>query len=145
MTGQQTHTTNAQQSYILASRTSQRTDQSLPKSMPAPAQEKYEVFTNTFDNKKDVSKIQNIFSCPSKKIKTPDTQTNTTETRKLNNDNGLQGRWTERQHTTAVLQKWRCSASYDSEVVNQNLVLRMKFSGENRHLRKAAKTLNPDS
>ena len=45
----------------------------------------------------------------------------------------------ERQHTTAVLQKWRCSASYDREVVNQNLVLRMKFSGENRHLRKAAK------
>ncbi|MFV0167273.1 hypothetical protein OBK11_13755 [Empedobacter falsenii] len=40
---------------------------------------------------------------------------------------------------TAVLQKWRFSASYDSEVVNQNLVLRMKFSGENRHLRKAAK------
>lgn len=40
---------------------------------------------------------------------------------------------------TAVLQKWRCSASYDSEVVNQNLVLRLKFSGENRHLRKAAK------
>ena len=40
---------------------------------------------------------------------------------------------------TAVLQKWRCSASHDSEVVNQNLVLRLKFSGENRHLRKAAK------
>jgi len=40
---------------------------------------------------------------------------------------------------TAVLQKWRCSASYDSEVVNQNLVLRLKFSGKNRHLRKAAK------
>jgi hypothetical protein len=39
---------------------------------------------------------------------------------------------------TAVLQKWRCSASYDSEVVNQNLVLRFKFSRENRHLRKAA-------
>ena len=123
MTGQQTHTANAQQSYTLASRTSQRTDQSLPKSMPAPTQEK----------------IQNIFSCPSKKIKTPDTQTNTTKTRKLNSDNGLQGRTTERQHTTAVLQKWRCSASYDSEVVYQNLVLRMKFSGENRHLRKAAK------
>src|SRR5690606_19189455 len=28
--------------------------------------------------------------------------------------------------------------SYDSEVVNQNLVLRLKFSGENRHLRQAA-------
>ncbi|MBM3454030.1 MAG: hypothetical protein FJX80_02660 [Bacteroidetes bacterium] len=41
------------------------------------------------------------------------------------------------ERTTAVLQKWRCSASYDIEVVNQNLVLRMKFSGENRHLRKA--------
>ena len=41
--------------------------------------------------------------------------------------------------STAVLQKWRCSASYDSEVVNQSSVLRLKFSGENRHLRKAAK------
>jgi len=40
---------------------------------------------------------------------------------------------------TAVLQKWRCSASYDSELVNQNSVLRLKFSGEKRHLRKAAK------
>ena len=43
-------------------------------------------------------------------------------------DNGLQGRTTEHQLPTAVLQKWRCSASYDSEVVNQNLVLRIKFS-----------------
>ena len=41
--------------------------------------------------------------------------------------------------TTAVLQKWGCSASYDSELVNQNLVLRLKFSSENRHLRKSAK------
>ncbi len=40
---------------------------------------------------------------------------------------------------TAVLQKWRFSASYDSEVVIQYLVLRLKFSGENRHLRKATK------
>ena len=43
----------------------------------------------------------------------------------------------EGQLITAVWQKWRFSASYDSEVVNQNLVLRLKFSGENRHLRKA--------
>lgn len=57
--------------------------------------------------------------------------------RKLNTDNGLQRRTTEHQLPTAVLQKWRCSALYDSEVVNQNLVLRLKFSGENRHLRKA--------
>jgi len=78
MTGQLKHITNAQQSYTLASRTSQSTDQSLPKSMPAPTQEK----------------IQNIFSCPSKKIKTPDTQTNTAKFVKLNIDNGLQGRTT---------------------------------------------------
>lgn len=49
----------------------------------------------------------------------------------------------ERQLVTAVLHKWRCSASYDSEVVNQNLVLRLKFSGDNRHLRKAAKRYQP--
>lgn len=60
-------------------------------------------------------------------------------TLKPNTDNGLQERTTEHQLPTAVLQKWRCSASCDSEVVNQNLVLRLKFSGENRHLRKAAK------
>jgi hypothetical protein len=46
---------------------------------------------------------------------------------------------TEGQHPTAVLQKWRFSPSYDSEVVNQSLVLRLKFGAENRHLRKAAK------
>ena len=61
-----------------ASRTSQRTDQSLQKSMSAPTQEK----------------IQNIFSHPSKKIITPDTQTNPTKTVKLNSVNGLQTRWT---------------------------------------------------
>ncbi|MCC5917170.1 MAG: hypothetical protein JJU02_07565 [Cryomorphaceae bacterium] len=46
---------------------------------------------------------------------------------------------TEGQHTTAVLQKWRFSASFDSFVVGSSSVLRLKFSGENRHLRKAAK------
>ncbi len=40
---------------------------------------------------------------------------------------------------TAVWRNGGFSSSYDSEVVYQNLVLRMKFSGENRHLRKAAK------
>ncbi len=42
-----------------ASRTSPSTDQSLQKSVPVPTQ----------------TEIQNIFPCPSKKIKTPDTQT----------------------------------------------------------------------
>ena len=60
-------------------------------------------------------------------------------TRQLNNDNGLQARWTERQHLTAPTRNWRFSASYDSFVVNQTLVLRMKFSGENRQLLVAAK------
>jgi hypothetical protein len=69
---------NPSQPCTFASRISQRTDQSLQKSMSAPTQEK----------------IQNIFSHPSKKIKTPDTQTNPTKTLKLNKDNGLQARWT---------------------------------------------------
>jgi hypothetical protein len=59
-------------------------------------------------------------------------------TQKLNNDNGLRTRITEHQLPTAVLQKWRFSATYDSEVGNQSLVLRLKFCGENRHPRKAA-------
>ena len=56
-----------------------------PKSLPAPTQEK----------------IQNIFSSPSKKIKTPDTQADTTKKIKLNNDNGLQARTTKHQLPTA--------------------------------------------
>ena len=60
-------------------------------------------------------------------------------TLKPNTDNGLQGRTTEHQLPTAVLQKWRFSASYDSFVLGSSSVLRLNFSGENRHLRKAAK------
>ena len=111
------------QSHTFASSTNQRSSQSLQKSVSASTQ----------------NKIQNIFSYPSKKIKAPDTQTNPSKTVKPSVDNDLQARMTERQLPTAVLQKWRCSAPYDSEVVNQSLVLRMKFSGENRHLRKARK------
>lgn len=62
------------QSHTFASRTSPSTDQSLQKSVP-PQKE-----------------FQNIFSSPSKKIKTPDTQANTTKTLKRSADNGLQGR-----------------------------------------------------
>ena len=60
-------------------------------------------------------------------------------TRQLNNDNGLQAQRTERQHLTAVWQKWRFSASYDSFVVEKTVVLRMNICGENRHLRQARK------
>jgi hypothetical protein len=80
-------------------------------------------------------------SSPSENKKYPTAQPDTTKTItvKLNIDNGLQTRKTEHQQPTAVLQKWRCSASYDSFVVGSSAVLRLKFSGENRHLRKAAK------
>jgi hypothetical protein len=85
-------------------------------------------------------------SFPSKIFKTTtaqpthkDQNTHWTMTAKPLSELTFTTRQTERQLVTAVLQKWRCSASYDSEVGNQNLVLRLKFSGENRHLRKAAK------
>jgi len=60
-------------------------------------------------------------------------------TQKLNTDNGLQGRTTEGQLITAPTRNWRFSASYDSFVVKQTFVLRMKFSGKNRQLLVAAK------
>ena len=44
----------------------------------------------------------------------------------------------ERQPITAPTRNWRFSASYDSFVIKQTLVLRMKFSGENRQLLVAA-------
>jgi len=46
---------------------------------------------------------------------------------------------TEGQHTTAVLQKWRFSASYDSFVVGSSAVLRLNFCAKNPPLRQAAK------
>ena len=108
------------------SRTSQPARQSFVKELAKPTQRKIEL-----------KKI----SHPSEYKKYATAQTNTTKTMTVNhnNDNGLQGRTTEHQLPTAVWQKWRCSASYDSEVGNQSSVLRLKFSGENRHLRKAAK------
>jgi hypothetical protein len=66
------------QSHTFTSRTSRHPSQSLQKSVTVPTQEEF----------------QNIFSSPSKKIKTPDTQTNTTKTVKRSIDNGLQGRTT---------------------------------------------------
>ena len=49
----------------------------------------------------------------------------------------------ERQPITAPTKNWRFSASYDSFVVEQTLVLRMKFSGKNRQLLVAAKRYAP--
>jgi len=44
----------------------------------------------------------------------------------------------ERQPITAPTRNWRFSASYDSFVVKQAFVLRMKLSGKNRQLLVAA-------
>jgi len=41
------------------------------------------------------------------------------------------------ERLTAVWQKWRFCASYDSFSYNCSAVPCMKFSGENRHLRQA--------
>ncbi|HNV81423.1 MAG: hypothetical protein WBI34_05395 [Tenuifilaceae bacterium] len=125
MTGQQTHTANAQQSYTLASRTSPISDHSLPKSMPAPTQDK----------------IQNIFSYPSKKIKTPDTQAGTTKTVKLKNDNGLQAQWTRTTGYNKQFGKSTADVVNSTFVLLSTLVLNLNFSISKPCLRQAAKTL----
>jgi hypothetical protein len=58
-------------------------------------------------------------------------------TRKLNNDNGLQGRWTKTTGYNTGLAKVAVQCSADTFVVNQSLVLRINICGENRHLRQA--------
>jgi len=86
--------------------------------------------------------VQNFnFFSPSllEKIKTPDTQTNTTKTVELNNDNGLQTRTIEGLLLTAVWRNGGCSASYDSFVVCSSVVLRLNFCAKNPQLRQAAK------
>ena len=103
--------------------TSQPARQSFVKELAKPTQRKIEL-----------KKI----SHPSENKKYAIAQTNTTQTMtvKISKDNGLRTRTTEHQLPTAVLQKWRCSASYDSFVVGSSSVLRLKFSGENRHYAK---------
>jgi hypothetical protein len=73
------------------SRTSQRYNQSFVKELAKPTQEEF----------------QNIFSSPSKKIKTPDTQADTTKTLKRCVDNGFQERKTYGQLTTACCRNLR--------------------------------------
>ncbi len=89
-----------------ASRTSQRTDQSLQKSFHLSTPKE----------------IQNIFSYPSKKIKTTDTKTYPTKTVKLNNDNGLQIRWTRTPAGNMRL------ASCGVKCLNSSSVFQFNFS-----------------
>jgi len=77
-----------------------------------------------------------------KKNKTPDTQARQKSTRQMTVTNHIKMVVThdrqERQPITAPTRNWRFSASYDSFVVHQTLVLRIKFCGENRQLLVAA-------
>ena len=105
-----------------ASRTSPSTDQSLQKS-----------FHLRHADKIELKKI----SFPSENKKYATAQPDTTKTVKRSIDNGLQTREKEGQLITAPTKNWRLSASYDTFVVNQSLVLRINICGENRHLRQA--------
>ena len=80
--------------------------------------------------------FQNIFPFPSKKIKTPDTQADTT-TLKRSADNGLQVRPRRTPAGNTGLAKVAVQCSADTFVVNQSLVLRINICAENRHLRQA--------
>jgi hypothetical protein len=115
----------------------------IPQPLKADSQAKAVVRASTSPTQEKlffkISFPSNIFKTATAQPTHKDQNTNWTMTAKPLSDLTFTTRQTERQLVTAVLQKWRCSASYDSEVINQNLVLRLKFSGENRHLRKAAK------
>ena len=110
------------QSHTFASRTSRHTSQSLQKSAPVPTQKEF----------------QNIFSFPSKKIKTPDTQTNTTKTHKLNNDNGLQTRWTRTPAGNSVLPQLAVTCKIETECYYQTFVQVDSEVLRNRQLRQHA-------
>jgi hypothetical protein len=90
----------------------------------------------------DPKKNFKIFFPTLKKNKTPITQAQQKNTRQMTQTDDIKMVVThdrqERQPITAVWQKWRFSASYDSFVVGSSAVLRINNCGENRHLRQAA-------
>ncbi|MBC7524699.1 MAG: hypothetical protein H7239_09700 [Flavobacterium sp.] len=112
-----------QKAHTLPSRTSRPSSQNLAKSVLSPRQKE----------------IQFFLSFPSEKIKTLDTQTNTTKTVELNSSNGLQTRWTRTPAGNSTYPKGGVSCSKDSFVVNQTLVFQIKFCGKSPALRVAAK------
>ena len=106
--------------------TSQPSDQSLQKSVPAQPKKEF----------------QNIFSNASKKNKTPNTQARQKSTQQMTETDDIKMIVTldrqERQPITAPTKNWRFSASYDSFVVQQTVVFRLNICGENRQLLVAA-------
>ena len=105
-----------------AIRTSQRTDQKLQKSF------------HLTDPRKN---FKIFFPTLQKKIKNT-THSRHSMTRQLNNDNGLQTRWTKTTGYNSTYPKVAVQCSADTFVVNQTLVLRINICGKNRHLRVAA-------
>jgi hypothetical protein len=77
------------------------------------------------------------------KNKTPNTQARQKSTRQMTETDDIKMVVThdrqERQPITAPTKNWRFSASYDSFLVKQTVVLCMKICGENRQLLVAAK------
>jgi hypothetical protein len=106
--------------HTLPSRTSRHTSQNLAKSVLLPTQKE----------------IQFFFSFPLEKIKTPDTQTDTTKTDKLNNDNGLQ---TRTPAPNSTYKKLAVQWLNEVQFFNQTLVQVDSFVLRNRQLLIAAK------
>jgi hypothetical protein len=111
------------QSHTFASRTNRHTSQSLQKSVPVPPQKEF----------------QNIFSSPSKKIKTPDTQSDTPKTLKRIADNGLQGRPTRTPAGNSGFAKKRVQWLIEHSTSHQLLWYIDSLVLRNPLLRKAAK------
>ena len=85
--------------------------------------------------------VQNFnFFSPSllEKIKTPDTQTNTTKTVELNNDNGLQTRWTRTPAGNSVLPQLAVTFKIEAECSYQTFVQVDRVVLRNRQLRQHA-------
>jgi hypothetical protein len=111
------------QSHTYRIRTMPPADQKCGKSLPVPTQKEF----------------QNIFSSPSKKIQTPDTQSNSTKTEKRSIDIGLQGRWTRTTGYNSTLAIGGVSCSADSFVVAESSVFRTNFCAKSPAHRQSAK------
>jgi hypothetical protein len=109
--------------HTLPSRTNRHTSQNLAKSVLFPTQEEIHFF----------------FSLPSEKIKTPDTQTNTTKTHKINKDNGLHTRWTRTPAGNRRLAQWRVQWLIEHSTSHQLLWCIDSFVLRNPPLRQAPK------
>lgn len=101
-------------------RNSQRTGVSTFANPESPST--YHSLQKSFHISIPVERIQNIFSCPSKKFKTPDTQTNTTKTIQRNNDHGLQTRRTKMPVTNSGF------ASCRLKCLNSSVVFQFNYS-----------------